>query len=74
MNTTRTALATSTSTSTSTNTNTSSTTLHSTTSARIQAFAMASLLTTAMLLGVNTLATVDAGSAQMAQQTAPAGA
>ena len=35
---------------------------------------MASLLTTAMLLGVNTLATVDVGSAQMAQQTAPAGA
>ena len=72
MNTTRTALATSTSTNTSTNT--SITTLHSTTSARIQAFAMASLLTTAMLLGVNTLATVDVGSAQMAQQTAPAGA
>ena len=67
MNTTRTAFATSTSTST-------SSTLHSTTSARIQAFAMASLLTTAMLLGVNTLATVDVGSAQMAQQTAPAGA
>ena len=71
MNTARTARTTST---TGTTGTTTSTTLHSITSARIQAFAMASLLTTAMLLGVNTLATVDAGSAQMAQQTAPAGA
>lgn len=47
-------------------------TTYRTPQARFPALALASLLTLAMLLGVNTLATVDSGAAQMAQQATQA--
>lgn len=47
-------------------------TAYSTPQARFPALALASLLTLAMLLGVNTLATADSGAAQLAQHSTQA--
>ena len=40
------------------------------TTARLSSLALAAVFTLAMLLGVNSLATVDTGAAQVAQTTA----